>query len=118
MYKRARQSGLSQDWSQYYQIKKNFNSSAEKHIIIISIIWLAKGDKFQRNCGHLSKSQRNNHCGVTTLQENGIVFSDPQSNANLINKAFTTVFTSEDTSTMPVLDGTPYPEMPPIDINT
>ena len=35
--------------------------------------------------------------------------------ADLINEAFTTVFTSEDTPTMPVLDGTPYPEMPPID---
>jgi len=55
---------------------------------------------------------------VATLQENGNAFSDLQCKADLINKAFTTVFTSEDTSTMSVLDGTPYPEMSSIDVST
>ena len=43
------------------------------------------------------------YCDVATLQDNGVVYSDPQSKAELINRAFPTVFTSEDTSTMPVL---------------
>ena len=40
---------------------------------------------------------------MATLQDNGVVYSDPQSKAELINRAFSAVFTSEDTSTMPVL---------------
>ena len=43
---------------------------------------------------------------------------DPQSKAELINKAFSSVFTHEDVSTMPTLTDTYYPDMPSIRINS
>ena len=118
LYKRARQSGLSLDWLQYNLIKKESQQQCRRAYNNYIYNLAGQGRSVSKKLWSFIKSQRNDHCGVATLQDDGIVFSDPQGKADLINEAFTTVFTSEDTSTVPVLDGTPYPEMPPIDIST
>ena len=52
------------------------------------------------------------------MQDNGVTYNDPQSKAELINKAFSSVFTHEDVFTMPILTDAYYPDMPPIQINS
>ncbi len=42
------------------------------------------------------KSMRKDHVGVTTLKDNGKVYTDPKEKANLLNRQFESVFTQED----------------------
>ena len=53
---------------------------------------------------------------MAPLQDNGVTYNDPESKAQIINKAFSSVFTHEDVSTMPMLTES-YPDMPPIQID-
>ena len=53
---------------------------------------------------------------MAPLQDNGVTYNDPESKAQIINKAFSSVFTHEDVSTMPMLTDS-YPDMPPIQID-
>ena len=53
---------------------------------------------------------------MASLQDNGITYNDPESKAQIINKAFSSVFTHEDVSTMPMLTDS-YPDMLPIQID-
>ena len=52
------------------------------------------------------------------MQDNGITYDDPRGKVELINKAFGSVFTHGDVSSVPILSGTNYPDMPPIQINS
>ena len=51
---------------------------------------------------HLLDNKKD-YCGVAPLQDNGITYNDPQSK---LNKAFSSVFTHKDVSSMPVLNDT------------
>ena len=39
---------------------------------------------------------------MAPLQDNDVAYNDPESKAQIINKAFSSVFTHEDVSTMPI----------------
>ena len=118
LYKRARQSGLTSDWSNYYQAKKESQQQCRRtyNNYICNLACFKEG-QVSKKLWSFIKVQRNDHCGAAALRDNGVVYSDPLSKAELINRAFSTVFTNEDTSTMPALSDTPHPEMPPIHID-
>ena len=58
------------------------------------------------------KSCDNN--GTSTLKEEGRLFSDSQSKADILNQQFTSVFSVEDTTTIPTPPGDVFPSMPDI----
>ena len=61
------------------------------------------------------KSQRQENIGVAPLRENGILFSDTSQKAEILNKQFSSVFTSE-TTPAPSLGNSPHPSMPDIKV--
>ena len=53
------------------------------------------------------KSLRSDHCGVDTQIKAGCYFTDNQAKSELFNSQFSTVFTIDEGSDLPVLDPSP-----------
>ena len=62
------------------------------------------------------KSKRQDGNGVSPLKENGQLHSDSRRKAEILNKQFCSVFTSEDTTNIPKLPGPQNTEMPKFEI--
>ena len=56
------------------------------------------------------KSLRTDFCGVDTLQKDGILYSDDQNKANVLNH-YSTVFTKSDNSVLPTMGLSRYPDI-------
>ena len=54
------------------------------------------------------KSKRRDQVSIPSLEANGTTVSDAQGKAELINQHFTSVFTHENTSTLPDLGASPF----------
>ena len=64
------------------------------------------------------KSAGQEASGVSPLKnEDGFLKCDSPSRANILNRQFESVFTKEDTSTMPDKGPSPHPDMPDIEVN-
>ena len=57
------------------------------------------------------KSQRQDRCGVSPLLHDGQLHSDSRRKAEILNQQFCSVFTDEDTTNMPKLEGPPTTPM-------
>ena len=65
------------------------------------------------------KSLRTDHCGIDTLQKDGVLYSDSQDKANILNHYFSTVFTNSNNSAdLPSMGPSPYPDITEIEITT
>jgi len=64
-----------------------------------------------------SKSLKSDCCGINTLLKDGCYFTDNQAKSELLNTQFSSVFTTDDGSDLPVLDPSPYPDIPPIEMS-
>ena len=62
------------------------------------------------------KSQRQDRCGVSPLLHDGQLHSDSKRKAEILNQQFCSVFTDEDTTNMPKLEGPPTTPMNNIEI--
>ena len=58
------------------------------------------------------KSQRSESCGVAPLKKDGMLISNSQGKANVLNDQFTSVFTRDEPSHIPDLGPSPHPSMP------
>ena len=54
-----------------------------------------------KNFWSFIKSKRCDNSSMAPLMKNGILHSDSESKANILNDQFTSVFTNEDTATLP-----------------
>ena len=70
----------------------------------------------QKKFWNYIKSLKKDCTGVSALKENGALYSDPKSKANILNRQYESVFTKEDKTNVPIPDGVPYPDMPDIEI--
>ena len=71
-----------------------------------NLLTLQTFDSFY-HCSKLKKKRRD-QVSIPSLEANGIIASDPQEKAELINQQFTSVFTHENTSTLPDLGTSPF----------
>ena len=62
------------------------------------------------------KSKRKDQCEVPPLVHNGVTHTDNLTKADILNKQFASVFTNEDTSYIPKLQGVPYPTIQSVQI--
>ena len=65
----------------------------------------------KKNLFRFVKSLRSDYCGVSTLQQNGISYSDNQSKADLLNSQFSSIFTKDDSSSLPDMNLGLYPDI-------
>ena len=54
------------------------------------------------------KSLRKDGCGVAPLKENGKMHADSRYKTNILNRQYESVYTHEDTSSVPKPSGEPY----------
>ena len=52
------------------------------------------------------------------MRRDGVAHSDPQVKANILNDQFAGAFTEEDTSSLPSLGPSPFPDVPAFEIST
>ena len=70
-----------------------------------------------RRLGAFIKANRCDQTGVAPLKEGNLLHSDPKAKADVLNRQFASVFTSDNTSDSPDLGPSPYPPMNDIIIN-
>ena len=63
------------------------------------------------------KSKRNDHCGIALLKQDEKTFTTPKDKAEILNNYFSSVYTSEDKSTIPTLDYNNFPSISAIIIH-
>ncbi len=71
-----------------------------------------------RNCGPLLKTEsRIVAIGIGPFEYQGSTITDSLSKANALTNYFSSIYTSEDATNVPVLEGNPLPDIPPIHIH-
>ncbi|KAI0221088.1 hypothetical protein LSAT2_027493 [Lamellibrachia satsuma] len=118
-YKKAQRTKSDQDMAKYRATKKLVQSECRKayYQYINSMI----GESNQ-NGGNLKKfwsfikSKKNDNSGVAPLKKNGIVHSDSQTKADILNTQFSSVFTKGGKINVPNLGTCKYSVLPDITV--
>ena len=111
MYNRARLSHHRDDWAQYYNLKRECQREYRRAYNNYVMGLVDDSNNVSKRMWTYVKSKRTNHCGVAPLKQNDETFNDPRDKAKILNNYFTSVFTSEDTSTIPTLNYNIYPNI-------
>ena len=113
-YNRAKKSKKDRDWTIFRSVRKKLQKSEKNaHYDYLKEIISEDGNK---GLWRYLKSTRKDTCGVSTLIKDGVSGSEPAHKARMLNEQFSSVFTKEDTNSIPDLGPSPYPEMAEIKI--
>ena len=118
-HKKARSTGNKRDMDRYKRLQHDVQyqiRSAHKDYMKTAV-----SDTFKENPKKFwayVKSTGQEASGVSPLKnKDGFLKSDSTSKANILNEQFVSVFTKEDTSSLPDKGPSPYPSMPNIEVN-
>ena len=74
--------------------------------------------KTQNDSGHLSNRKKQDNSGVAPLRGNdGLIYSDSNNKADILNTQIKSAYTQEDQSSLPDLGQSSTPSMPDISIS-
>ena len=118
LYNLARASNCPIKWKSYRNFKKEVQHKCREayHRYITSLID-STGSITKRLWTYIKK-QRNDNCGVASLKHEGNIHNDSLTKAQLLNKYFTSVFTSSTAATFPPLNEPPLPDITTLSIDT
>ena len=119
LYKKAKQSGKEEDFLIYKKHKratqKCIRASHWRHINTVLDESLKEGNS--KPFWKYVKSKRVDSIGISALKENGLLFEDSRSKAEILLKQFSSVFTREDTSKpIPNIKDSSFPSIENISI--
>ena len=114
LYQKAKATGKDEDIVKYRRHKratqKATRASHWRHINTVLDESLKEGNT--KPFWHYVKSKRVDNIGVSGLKEDGVIFDDSRSKANILSKQFSSVYTREDTSQpLPEIKGKSYPSI-------
>jgi len=120
LYNKAKKSGSKSAWDKYKQFKKSTHSSVKRAHWDYLNNTLQEGlaKKNSKPFWRYVKAKRQDNIGIAPIKKGGKLHSSPQDKANLISDQFQSVFTQEDTSSIPAPDGIPYPAIEDLQITT
>ena len=108
-WKKARKTNRRKDWNRYRLIKKETRAinrrAQEKYTKKI-----VQGEN-SKSMWRLIKSRKCDPTGVAPLEKNGIIHNDRKSKADILNDQFCSVFTNENTSSMPKTGISSFPSI-------
>ena len=114
----AKSTGTHKDttWKRYKSCKASINQGMRqaKDNFLTNIINSAFIDKDIKPFWKFVRTKPFNNTGISPLKEGGRLFSDSQSKADILNRQFTSVFSVEDTTTIPTNPGDVFPSIPHI----
>jgi len=116
-YKRARLTNSASDWENYQNLKKLSQRECRSAFNNYVSSFIDENSNVTKKLWSFIKNKRQDHTGISTLEHQGTTYTDSMSKANVLAEYFSSVFTQEDTTTVPVLEGDPLPEIPPIHIH-
>jgi len=115
-HKKARRTNKEHDWSRYRRLRSEAQricrQAYNKHISDL----IGSDPSSNKRLGALVKSLKADQLGVSPLKEGGLLHSDPQAKANIMNKQFASVFTDEGDIPLPDLGEPKTPKMKPINV--
>ena len=112
-YRKARRTNRVKDWERFRRLKKDTQKICRQaHTKYINdIVNSAPTSQSNKNFGALIKSKRCDQMVVAPLREKGFLHADPMTKANILNRQFTSVFSSDDGSPLPDLGTNKYPDI-------
>ena len=120
LYNKAKKSKSGKYWQQYKSLKKDTLKAIRKrrwqYINDILQVGLEQGDS--KPFWKYVRSKRQDSTGVSPLLKNGVLHTENQSKAEILNDQFVSVFTHEDTSDVPHLHGPTYPSISDLHVST
>ena len=118
-YNHAKKYQRKEDWNEYKNLKQQSKGVMyHQHKQYLSnLIDSNDNNKSLKRFWHYIKSKRQDNVGIGALknQANDMV-TDSTEKAEVLNKQFKSVFTVEDTSTVPDKGTSPYPSIPDINV--
>ena len=120
LYNKAKRSKKVEDWATYKRVKSETQKSIRKaqwdYVENILVESFDKNDT--KPFWKFIKAKRQDNVGVAPIKDQGILYSENEDKAELINKQFESVFTREDVTNIPQLEGTPYTDISDLVITT
>ena len=118
LYNRARLTNHPNDWSSYYEIKRLCQRECRNtYNDYVSRLVDPDNNAITKKLWSFIKSKKQDQTGIGTLKYQGKDHTDSLSKANILNEYFSSVFTNEDITNIPTLEGNPFPEISPIYIS-
>ena len=117
-FSRARHTNKTKDWARYKQLKTTVQREARKaHDQYVDNTIFGDMKNNTKQFWSYLKSKKQDSQGVTPLRkDDGFLYSDTETKAEILNDQFHSVYTREDMTSMPEKGQSPYPDMPDIHI--
>lgn len=117
-YNRAVSTNLPVHWQAFKELKRKMQKECRRafnRYMFNSIHDPYLSGRRKKLYRHI-KSLRSDQCGISTLMDNGTCYTDNQAKADILNKYFSSVFTTDDDSPLPDLGTSMYPDASAIEI--
>ncbi len=116
-YKKAKRTNKESDWRRYGRQKKETKKVCRQvyNKYVYDVVNSDPGGN--KKLGAIVKSKRCDQLGVSPLKEAGILHTDPKQKADVLNRQFTSVFTSVDDSPLPEMGPSPHPSVSSITVS-
>ena len=114
-YRKARNTNNKKDWDRYKNIQKQNKQGCRKayNDYVRNMVSEDKGTSSKKLYSFI-KSKKCDVSGVAPLKKDGKTYTDASEKAELLNEQFSSVFTMENTSTIPNLGTRKTPDAPNI----
>ncbi|XP_065901865.1 uncharacterized protein [Dysidea avara] len=117
-YKRAHLTNSLSDWATYQDLKRLSQRECCSAFNNYVSSFIDENNNVTKKLWSFIKNRKQDRTGISTLEHQGTTYTDSLSKANVLAEYFSSVFTQEDTTNVPVLEGNPLPEIPPIHIHS
>jgi len=116
-YRKARFTKSDDDWKNTGLSNRKSRNNAKQPITHMSGTLLQIEDKSKKLFTFV-RSRKCDSSGVAPLKRDGANHVDPATNAGKLNDQFSSVFTNEDSSPLPDLGKSPFPDAPQIQVTS
>ena len=116
-FRQARKSGKANDWARYKRLKRESQAQCRQvHDAYVANLLSDDPSNNPKRFYSYIKSKRCDNSGVAPLRKEGRTHADPKTKAEILNNQFSSVFTREDTDSLPSMPHSPYADAPNITI--
>ena len=115
-YRRAQQTNSHEDIEKYKNLQKETQFYCRNAYNNYVEDLVSGDDSNPKKLWSFIKAKKCDSSGISPLRRDRVAHSDPQVKANILNDQFASAFTEEDTSSLPSLGPSPFPDVPAFEI--
>ena len=106
------------DWSSYRDLKRITQWECRTAFNKYVASFIDENNNVTKKLWSFVKRRKQDRSGIGPLEHHGVIHTDSLSKANVLAEYFSSVFTCEDTTNVPVLEGDPLPDIQSVHIHT